>query len=147
MEFRTSNYEQKKPLEESLWINQSVSHRLWKAGSIGALVGAFTSAIACYWYDYPVLKPTDGYRTAAWACAKITGRVAFGFAASSLVYQSTIEVVNQYQERRTAVGPFLGGMLGCVTLGMASTYPLEMNRSSKTTKRILSVFVCEAFLC
>lgn len=147
MELRTTNYEQKKPREEDLWINQSVSHRLYKAGSIGALVGAFTSAIACYWYDYPVLKPTDGYKTAAWACAKITGRVAFGFAAASLVYQSTIEVVNQYQERQTAAGPFIGGMLGCATLGMASTYPLSINRSSKAEKRFVSVFVCEASLC
>lgn len=123
MDFRPpSGYEHKKPREEDLWVHRSVGHRMWKAGSIGALVGAFTSAIACYWYDYPVLKPTDGYRTAAWACAKITGKVAFAFAASSLVYQGTVEMTNQFQERRTAAGPFLGGLLGCVTLGMASTY-------------------------
>lgn len=121
MEFTRPDYHTKKPREEDLWVHKSVGYRLFNVTSIGAIVGAFSSSIACYWYDYPPLKVTDNYRTAAWACAKITGKVAFAFAASSLVYQSTVEITNQYQERRTAAGPFLGGALGCITLGMMST--------------------------
>lgn len=146
MEFYRPGVETEKPREENLWKHQSVGHRLWKAGSIGAIVGAFTSAIACYWYDYPPLKVTDGYRTAAWQCAKITGKVGFAFGAASLAYQGTVEAVNAYQERRTAAGTFLGGLVGCMTLGMASTYQLPVNMSSKDEKRIVRVFVCEGFL-
>jgi hypothetical protein len=123
MEFRGSgNYELTKPEEASLWRNQTMGYRLWKAGSLGAVVGAFAAAVTGYWYDYPPLKPTDGYKTAAWASAKMTGKVAFAFASAALVYQTTVEIVNEFQERRTALGPFLGGTLGCMTLGMTSAY-------------------------
>jgi hypothetical protein len=122
MEFRTVKYHATKPDEESLWKNQGVAHRLWKATTLGGFAGALSAAIAGYWYDYPKLKPTDGYRTAAWGSIKLTSKVAFAFASASLVYQATNEIVNGFQERRTALAPLLGGVAGIMTLGLTTKY-------------------------
>ena len=121
MDLRTPNYEQQIPQEESLWKNRGVGHRLWKAWSIGAVTGVFTSAIVSYWYDYPVLTAKDGYRGAVYASLKMTGKYAFAFSTASIAFQATIEMVNNFQEKRTALGPFLGGIASIMTVGLFST--------------------------
>lgn len=144
MSYQTADYIDTKPQEELLWKNRSVSYRMWKAASLGAIVGGVSAAIAGYWYDYPILKPGDGYRAAAWSSIKLTGKVAFAFASASLAFQATNEIVNSYQERRTFLGPLLGGAAGISVLGLTSTY---FQSSTRTCSGKRPIFVNRVFVC
>jgi hypothetical protein len=142
MELRTPTYQQHLPTEESLWKNRGVGHRLWKAWSIGAITGAFTSAVVGYWYDYPVLTAKDGYKTAFMGSLKLTGKYALGFSAASLIFQATTEFVNAYQQKRTVLGPFLGGIASVLSIGLMSTLH-SLFKSWVGYRNLECVFVCE----
>lgn len=122
MELRSVvGYSSEKPREEDLWKNKTLGYRLQKAGTLGAITGVVAAATTSYFWDYPVLGSNQGYKAASWSIAKMTGRVALAFGVASMAYQGTVEFVNRFQERRTAFGPFFGGIVGGIGLGVMST--------------------------